>query len=221
MWSAPWTGRIGAHLQSRPEGKGNHWAWDGDRTEASLVLTTVCLQTCLVWKAAPTGQRMPFSRPRLLRTHGPDRRRGHSWPPLALACPLWLWCGHCSDLSGLWQSHTVGARGCGEEGTDVGLDGRGLAITAPPCCCPGAGPEVLQPGDYLLARGSQATGRCPPCACPQWHSPAGAHSPLHAAGGSQFPPAPALSGTPAGKRAEASGVLGRTENRTLHKSKRR
>lgn len=109
-------GRIWAHLQSRPEGKGNHQAFDGDRTEASLVLTTVHLQTRLVWKAASTGQRMPFSRPRLERTYGPDRRGGHSWPPLALACPLWLWCGHCSDLIGLWQSHTVGAWGCGKRG---------------------------------------------------------------------------------------------------------
>lgn len=117
---------------------------------------------------------------------------------------------------------SVGAWNLEERGgLTVGLGGRSLAVRAPPCCCPRPGLEALEPECSLPAHGHQAAGCCPARASPQQHSPAGARSPLRAVAGSRSPPAPVFSGTPAGRRAAASGELGQTGSRTLHKSKRR
>lgn len=171
---------------------------DGDRTEPAWCSRAVHLRMGLAVGGDPASQ-------------APDRRGDHWLASLSLDMPPACSLGHCDNLSGLRQPQWW------DRGAAVGLGGRRLAVTTLPCCCRGAGAaEALGPGGHPRAPGPRPRG-----ACPRWHSPAGTCAPLRAAGGSQFPRAPAFSGTPAGRREAASGVLGQTGSRTLHRSERR
>lgn len=117
--------------------KTNYWVLDGDRTEASLVLSDSSVKTS---PAVEGGSHLAEEALLWTPPPPPPRSEGQeettAWPPFSPYMPsVWLWCSPCNDLSGLWQSHVGGSLGLWRKRrADCGGGWeRGLAIRVPPC----------------------------------------------------------------------------------------